>query len=460
MNRSDWNSPPPRSRHRHWPCRLLGAALLVFGSAHAADGDPDTSFGGDGVNYVEWAGGPAEDARLGLGSDGRVYVGATINRGDGNGGRDLAITRLRSDGGLDIGFGALGYRSIEFNYVTDGNDYLRGVFPLADGKLMLLGNAQVANAIPAAAPPAMVRLTATGNVDTTFGVNGKLSIGVAQSPWPNAQLYLRGVARQRDGKFLFGGYCINCVGNYSAVVLRINVDGTIDASFGQNGWGAVPVAQPAALWSMAIDRQDRIVVAGNVVDGVHRPMVVRMTPTGSLDTAFGGGDGVATFNLADSGEVDWGATAVAVDRDDALLVSVANYLPLASARTGVIRLLANGSLHLDYGNFGLRELSRDDGSKISALALRSDSRLVAAGWIDNGGHDFYVARLQPLGAFDNDFAGNGVARYALSTNSDEAQAMLLSAGKPVIAGRAVVSGGTGIAILRLQSDLIFSDGMD
>jgi len=442
------------------PCALLAAFTLAINGAHAADGDPDPSFAGDGVNYVEWAGGGADEARLGVGADGKIYVGASINRGNGN--KDFAITRLGTNGSLDLAFGVLGYRSVAFDYVTGGSDNLRGVFPLSDGKLMLLGNAEVPDEIVAAAPPAMVRLNANGNVDSSFGIAGKLSIGAGMSPWPKGRLYLRAVARQPDGKFLFGGYCISCAGTYTAVVLRVDGNGTPDASFGQDGWAKVPVPQPNALGSLGIDRQGRIVLAGNMVDnGIFRPMIVRMTATGVADAAFGGGDGVVFFNLPDTADINWSASAVAFDRDDALLVSVANYVPLDVARTGLIRVLPNGTQDTTYGDVGVRDLTRDDGSRILAVAMRSDRRLVAAGWIRNeDDNDFYVTRTLPDGALDNTFDGNGVARYALSTSSDEAQAMLLYAGKPLIAGRTYVSGGVGVSILRLQSDLIFTDGVD
>lgn len=439
---------------------LLAASIVALGTARAADGDPDPSFGSAGVNYVEWAGGPAADARLGVGNDGKVYVGATINRTGNN--RDFAITRLLADGGLDTSFGFLGYRSVAFDYVPNGYDSLRGVFPLPDGKLMLLGNAEVSGEIVARAPPAMVRLTAIGNIDTSFGNAGKLSIGADMSPWPNGSLYLRGVARQPDGKFLFGGYCNSCIDTYSAVVLRVDGNGIPDSSFGQNGWARVTTPQPSALWSLAIDRQDRIVLAGNVVEsGAHRPMIVRFTSSGLADATFGGGDAVALVTLANGAEINWGATGIAIDRDNALLLSVASYLPLAVSRTGVIRVFPTGSLHLNYGVSGLRDLTNDDGSKIYAVAMRSDRRLVAAGYIRHeGGNDFYVARTLPNGNLDNTFAGNGVARYALSTSQDDAESIVLSAGKPIIAGKTYVGGSVGVSVLRLQSDLIFTDGVD
>ena len=453
---------PPSAKARALLAILL-ICTLAIDRAHAGDGDRDTSFGSGGVTYLEWAGGPADDAHLGIGSDGKVYVGATINRDSGN--NDFAIARLKTDGSLDLGFGAFGYRSVSFNYVTDGSDRLRGVFPQSDGKLMLLGNAEIADVISAAAPPAMVRLTAAGNVDATFGIAGKYSIGRDQSPWPSANLYLRGVARQTDGKFLFGGYCVSCNENFSAVVLRVNADGTPDSSFGQNGWAKVQTPRSNALWSIGVDRKGRIVLAGNAIDNlIYIPMIVRMTSAGVADATFGGGgNGVALVNLPDAAESNWIATAVAFDRDDALLLSVASNVTLPVQRTGVIRLTADGIFDTAYASNGLRDLTRDDGSKIYSLVVRSDRRLLAAGWIDYMGDlDFYVARTDSSGNLDNSFDANGVARYSLSSQRDVAESVVLSAGKPVIAGRTTPAGGidVGISVMRLQSDLIFTDGID
>ncbi len=108
----------------------------------------------------------------------------------------------------------------------------------------------------------------------------------------------------------------------------------------------------------------------------------------------------------------------------------------------------------------MRDLTRDDGSNISAVAMRSDRRLVAAGWIDNSGHDFYGARILLNGSLDNTFSGNGVARYSLSTSQDEAESMVLAAGKPLMAGISYVAGSRGVSVLRLQSDLIFTNGVE
>src|SRR5438105_1124269 len=78
--------------------------------------------------------------------------------------------------------------------------------------------------------------------------------------------------------------------------------GMLDPTFGV--WGKVttrfgyPSNESARC--VAIDRFGRIVVAGDVDNGVNSDfMVARLTPAGALDTTFGG-TGVVTLDLGGS----------------------------------------------------------------------------------------------------------------------------------------------------------------
>jgi uncharacterized delta-60 repeat protein len=456
-------SRPVSARHAFLPCCAFAVLAALAGTARAADGDPDPSFSGDGVAFADWAGGPVQDIRVAVNAQGSVLVGGTITRAGGD--NDFAIARFHGDGAIDTGFGYFGYRTVAFNFVDAGNDALMGVFPLADGKVMLLGRAEVADEIVAAAPAAMARLTAAGNVDASFGDNGRRIC--AESPWPSGHVYFRAVARQNDGKFLFGGYCVSCgSGTYRAVVLRTGASGDPDATFGNAGWGSfpLPVTDPR-FGALHVDAQGRIVLGGTAtVDGDHYALVARMTSAGDADTSFGPtAEGWAMPTLPGASGAHWNVTSLAAaDRDGALYLGLGNYVALAGGnRGGVARLDADGSLDTSYGSIGVRELTREDGTRIDAIAARSDDRLLAAGRIDHtgGGGDFFVARLRADGAYDTSFDGNGVARHEITTTQDDAQAMTLAAGKPVIAGHTYQANASA-AILRLQSDLIFADGLE
>ncbi len=444
---------------------LFVLALLVAGpAAHAADSDLDPTFSGDGIAYADWAAPLRTDSpvRVAVAADVKVYVGGTVVRGGSN--RDFAIARMRADGTFDSGFGFQGFRTVGFDLVADGFDTLNGVYPLADGKLMLLGRAEIPTDIVARARPAMVRLTSAGDADPTFGDAGKRVF--TQSPWPSASLYVGNSTRQADGKFLFGGYCLNCPDTYRAVVLRVSANGEPDPTFGTNGWASIPVEGQPRFNAIATDPEGRIVLAGyRVAITPNRPVLVRFTPSGQADASFGAGTGeVQVSSLPATAPAGWEASALAIERDGSLLVAVREVTPPATSKTGIMRLAADGTFDAAYAGTGFRDLTRENGSRINGLALRSDRRLFAVGQIDHtgGGPDVYVARLLANGNLDNSFDGNGVLRIELEpgSSSDAAVDVILSGGKPLIGGYANRAGNVDGAVLRLQSDLIFADGLD
>ena len=437
------------------------ALLVAAPTAHAADGDLDPTFSGDGIAFADWAAPLRIDApvRVAVAVDAKVYVGGTVVRGGSN--RDFAIARMRADGTFDSGFGFLGFRTVGFDLVADGYDTLNGVYPLADSKLMLLGRAETPDDIVARARPAMVRLTSAGSADPTFGDAGKRVF--TQSPWPNALLYVGNSTRQTDGKFLFGGYCQSCPDSYRAVVLRVDANGEPDPTFGTNGWASIPVVGQPRFNAIATDTEGRIVLAGyRTAITPNRPLLVRFTPTGQADASFGAGSGeVQVSALPATAPAGWEASALAIERDGSLLVAVREITPPATAKTGIMRLAEDGSFDTGYAGTGFRDLTRENGSKINGLALRSDRRLVAVGQIDHtgGGPDVYVARLLANGNLDNSFDGNGVLRIALEagSNVESAVDVILVAGRPFIGAYVNRAGNVDGAVLRLQSDLIFTD---
>lgn len=465
MTQNPLPNPPirtGRARRLARCCALsAGLAAAVAGTAQAADGDPDPDFAGQGIAIADWAASVVADqpVAVAVAPDARVLVGATVRREGDN--LDFGIARFRADGSADTGFGFLGLRTAGFDYLPSGTDTLRGVFPLADGKLMLLGNAEVPGEIVARAPPAMLRLDGAGNLDPGFADAGRRVF--VTSPWENPGLYLRAVTRQADGKFLFGGYCNNCPDTYRAVVLRVDANGEPDPEFGEAGWTSAPVPSEPRLHAIAVDAQGRILLAGARLIGDDTvPMIVRLLPDGQPDPSFGlSNNGVSVLvNLPDTLDATWNVRAIAPDRYGAATLAIANLSPLPVSRTGLARIDAAGLLDPSFGTDGWLDLTREDGARIQSVALRSDGRVMAAGWIDHtgGARDHYLARATRDGQLDPDFDGNGVARIEVSASTDAAFSMVLAAGKPLVGGIVYRDGGVDATALRLQSDLIFTDG--
>lgn len=451
---------PSASPHPGMTAHALVACMLAFaGSARGADGDLDAAFNG-GFAFADWALTASTGTHLAIDGAGAVFVATTVRATSGSD-REFAAAKFRADGTLDPGFGFLGLRTVDFDLVAEGFDELHGVRTLAGGRLMLLGTAEAAGN---AYVPAMLRLTAAGNADPAFGSDGRRVIATA--PWPLADIHLPLVAQQADGKYLFGGWCDDYPAQRAAVVLRVDAEGEPDPDFGDGGWASLPLPWPSRLASIAVDAAGRIVLAGfdgDLAAGPHVPLLARFLADGTPDASFGIGTGyvrLTSVPLAPPG--GWLGNALAADRDGSVLVSLTIDEDLDSMDGGIVRVRDDGTLDTEFGVDGLRRIDPENGARIEALAVRSDGRVVAAGFINHtgGSRDVFAARLHADGDLDATFDGNGVVRFELDPQNDVATAVGFSAGKPVLAGYAQRGGDWDAFALRLQSDLIFADGIE
>jgi uncharacterized delta-60 repeat protein len=194
-----------------------GGTTLVTVLRFTSAGVLDTTFGGgDGTVTVDIDASYDSGRAVAIQNDGKIVVG-----GYGDANPDPAVSylnfvvaRLNSDGSLDTTFNGTGKRVIDLG----GNADLKSVSIQADGKILLGGQASFS--------AAFVRLTANGALDTTF--NGTGSLIVAGNSAGMATVL------QSDGRILsVGSVSLDSLGADSDLLLiRRNVDGTADASFG------------------------------------------------------------------------------------------------------------------------------------------------------------------------------------------------------------------------------------
>src|SRR3954470_20014845 len=81
-------------------------------------------------------------------------------------------------------------------------------------------------------------------------------------------------------------------------------DGAVDRSFGNGGTGSFAPARFSSTLALAVDGEGRVLVAANLDDGSgqSRAAVLRLQSDGSLDASFGAG-GVARIEPP----APWGA---------------------------------------------------------------------------------------------------------------------------------------------------------
>ena len=243
-------------------------------------------------------------------------------------------------------------------------------------------------------------IAAPGDLDPTFSVDGLVRGGAIDRA--------QSVAVDDSGAVVIGGG--RPVLDVDPVVIRYLPDGTLDHGFGVGGVATLDLGATASAQEVAIDPGGRIVGAG----GFDGDLVVfRLRGDGTLDSSFGGGDGVVRI---DFGGHNLGGLAL---QDDGRLVVAGVGFDGATDGIALARLGPDGALDDTFSGDG--KLLFDpggDGPTGSVGEITVDaggSILVAAGWpgsyqLGASGEDAVVIAIEPDGDPDPDFGDGGVSR--------------------------------------------------
>ncbi|MBK9607469.1 MAG: hypothetical protein IPO58_13985 [Betaproteobacteria bacterium] len=180
----------------------------------------------------------------------------------------------------------------------------------------------------AALPP-----STPGSVDTTYGTNGVLGIGVR-----NGYEDAYAIVPMPDGKWLVVGSSQSAgVQDTARHLLRLEPDGRVDTSFGAGG--LVYPGGPTRV--AAVQASGRIIIADQYdgVGGVLKDAGLRrLLPDGSPDPGFGTGAGATILHTATPAYSTQGFNAIDLDTQGRILGGAACCLATchrSTARSGV-----------------------------------------------------------------------------------------------------------------------------
>ena len=203
---------------------LWAAALALPPAARANTGDLDPAFGTGGQVVTPIFNGYDVASALVLQPDGKlVAAGHAYNASN----TVFALVRYNTDGSLDGSFGTGGK-------VTTAIGTGSGATALVlqpDGKLVAAGYASSAGKTTFA----LVRYNASGSLDASFGTGGKVTTQIVTMENEAFALVL-----QPDGKLVAAGYT-NDGSEQDFALVRYSADGNLDGSFGTGGKVITPV---------------------------------------------------------------------------------------------------------------------------------------------------------------------------------------------------------------------------
>ena len=292
------------------------------------------------------------------------------------------------------------------------------VLPLANGQLLVLGQGRAYPLqLGSVTRLGLLRLNTDGTADPGF------DLGTAVP-----SLAPKAVAEQPDGKLVVAGFFEAANGALSPALVRLNANGTTDATFQPAQAGALD-AYPEQVLQQA---DGKVIIGGafTTVQGQPRRALARLLPTGALD---------ASFNAV----LPAGTTAggLALQADGNLLALLGGN----GSRT-LRRLLPTGAPDptwqpgTGFGSTNVRFFG--------PLAIQADGRILVSTSATsyNGSPIGRLVRLLPSGTLDTSFANQTAApdaeRYAYSLQA-------LSNGEVLAAGLAQPYGAAGTAPVAL-----------
>ncbi|MBN4005233.1 DUF4347 domain-containing protein [Nostoc sp. LPT] len=292
-------------------------------------------------------------------------------------------------------------------------------------------------------------ILAPGNLDSTFGVGGKVITDIGGSDTAHA------IAIQADGKIVVVGETYYYNGDFA--VARYNPDGSLDSSFGNSGKAIADFAnQSDRAYSVAIQSDGKILISGIIYNGNQTDAgLVRYNSNGTLDTSFGNGGKVVT-NF--EGKNEW-IKSIAVHSDGKIIVG--GYLNPNDGSLNndfaLIRYNSDGSLDTSFGNGGRVITSMSNGQDgIASIVIQPDGRVVVTGSVmnTNGSNSFILARYNSNGSIDTNFGSNGKVITDFPGTDDFGNSVALqSDGKIVVAGSTGNIGADGdFALARYNSN--------
>jgi len=290
---------------------------------------------------------------------------------------------------------------------------------------------------------ALVRLNTDGTPDASFGTAGEVVFGVNHT-------VPVGVAIQIDGKIVVGSAAgANVDGGGGFALARFNSNGSVDNSFGTGGQVEVVPFGTAISAALVLQPDGKILMTGSNA-------VARFDSNGQLDTTFGtGGLSVLPF---------FGAAAIAVQSDGKILI--------ASATSGldldtdgiIVRFNPNGTLDKTFGLVGQISSVASGGdfglggvAPVSSIVLQADGKFIVAGALTSklinppgtNRTGFGLIRYNRNGSVDTSFgtAGGILTNFGSNPNATAFVLAFQSNGDVIAAGQA----GSSLALSRYTS---------
>lgn len=244
---------------------------------------------------------------------------------------------------------------------------------------------------------------APGSLDLSFNTIGYTSFGTANNTFDNAQ----DIVTLPNGKMVFCG-TTGITGNLELCVGKMNEDGSLDLTFGTNGYFIFQNAGGSDFaYDMEILPNGNILVAGAMSITAANPkfILLCLSPNGSLNQDFGEG---GIFSLDVDTSEDY-ARKILLTQTKIIIAGNSKLPGFSYDRLVVAACDYNGNLDNSFGTNGLTILSNNGDLSCLGATIGGNGDIILAGdTYTNNNYNPILAKFDNTGNIITTFGSNGV----------------------------------------------------
>ncbi len=395
---------------------LWVAFVSLTNTGFGQGGFLDASFGTGGVVITEVGTGNSVGTDIAIQTDGKILIcgytsGATVP--------DFAVARYNINGTLDLSFDTDGIVTTSFG----GDDFAKSVKVQTDGKILVAGYFFVGVEMDFA----VARYNTDGSLDVSFDTDGKFTYGLGGLQESGSEVLI-----QDDGKIVIAGTAVG--GDGDIMILRLDLDGSLDATFDGDGVSVVDFSGTHDVTTSAVLQSDgKIVITGYHYDGISGEdiLLTRFNTDGTIDNTFNS-VGYAFFTGFPGDDL---AFSVALQADGKIVACGSQNSGIGDGIT-LVRYNSDGSPDNSFDTDGglITNVGAVDDVGYSVLTT-SDGKILVGGKSENGtNYDLILLRYNDDGTLDNTFDGDGVSVTDYVGTDEEVNAIALQTDGKIIAG--------------------------
>jgi len=247
----------------------------------------------------------------------------------------------------------------------------------------------------------IARLNSDGSLDTSFGNNGTFITNGS-----NLHENVTAMAIDNNGKIVVTGYR-EIAGSFDIFLLRLNSNGLLDINFKNGGFVIYDGGANELAYDLAITSDNKIYVAGTKEQNQDKNiLVLKFKANGELDLSFAN-SGILTYGL--NGE-DEEAKSIALDSNENILLAQEKDNGV-NRNIYISKFYNNGVICSSFANNGTFKYDSGKNDYVSKIKVDKNNNIFAVGDLERSSRDGIVLKLKANGTLDNSFGTNGVYFY-------------------------------------------------